>query len=106
MPFDGHLLADRGRVARELALPERVADDDARRSAPTAIILAREHAPGERRHTEDIEVIAADPHTARVASLASARDVECPAPPRENARKCVLPISKCFPYRIRQRRIR
>jgi hypothetical protein len=76
MSVQRDFLADRGCVAAELALPERVADHDAGRSAAAAIVVDGELRAQNRGHTDHVEEIAADPHDAGVSRLATGREVQ------------------------------
>ena len=59
-------------IAAVLALPERIAEDRARRAA-APIVCAGQHAAGRRPHAEHVEELAADPEALRGTRLAAGR---------------------------------
>ena len=96
--------ADDRPIAAVLALPERVAEDRARRAA-AAIVGVGQDPAGRRPHAERVEEPAADPEALRGTRLAAGCEVEGRGSSRQQAREALLPRANLFPDRIGQRGI-
>ena len=74
MPFQRERSSDRGWIATELALPERVADHRARRSATRPVVFLRERPADKRWYTQDTEKLSIDEQTFRQGALDSSSE--------------------------------
>jgi hypothetical protein len=93
MAFDGQLAAEGGRLAPELALPERVTNDRARSAAATAIVVGGKQASEEWLRLQDLEKISTDVHPLGVPGLAARSKVEVVGGPSKDAGKALLVVA-------------
>src|SRR5262245_40131725 len=105
MAVERDLSAQDGSVAAESALPERMADDHARRTATTLVVGLCEDASQRGPHSEHVEEISAYPQPVfSKALLSTRRKIEARSPPGEDAGKRLLLLPNLFPERIGQLR--
>ena len=102
MSVDTQLAADRGAIAPERPLPERVADDCSRRTAAGPVVVRPEHTSPRRRHAQRLEEPAADEHPFGRPPLAAAGEIELARAPCGDERERLLPALDLLPLRKRQ----
>src|SRR5207302_4503313 len=93
-----------GGVSAEFALPERVADHRAGRSAAGLIVLRREGSTNRRRNSEDLEEIAADEQAFSESHFSTFRKIEARGAPTHRSRKALLPGANALPERVSEAR--
>ncbi len=86
--------------ARELALPEGIADHGARRAAARPVVVRGEGAAQHRLHTQHAEKTGAHEQTLGVVRFAAHGQVEPRGAPREDPRKGLLAVAKLFPLTV------
>src|SRR5262245_35623596 len=101
MSVEADRRTNRRRRPTELALPEPVARDDARRRARGLVVCRREQPAEERLNRERGEEIAADPQRVLGEALVAARgQVKGGRRPGEDTRKTLLLLADAVPLPV------
>src|SRR5204863_40668 len=85
--------AQRLPVAREMPLPERVADNGSGRSASQPVVVGCDQPAQRRRYSQGAKEISADEQPFRELSFTATDQVELLVAPREDAGKGLLVLS-------------